>query len=86
MSEPSDNAAEWDEDEDDGGGFHAPCWCDPDPNCWHDTACLDETCGGSMTLHCYCGGDLCVCHNHGEMECPGCDDCKPDGDDYDGDD
>lgn len=28
------------------------------------------------------GGDLCVCHNHGEAECHGCPDCEDDYDDY----
>lgn len=37
---------------------------------------LDQTCGGAGVLHCYCGGDLCVCHNHGEVECDGCEDCE----------
>lgn len=41
-----------------------------------------DTCGGSGVLHCYCGGDFCVCHNHGEVECPGCDDCDGDDDLY----
>ncbi len=40
---------------------------------------LDQPpCGGGGILHCYCGGDLCICHNHGEVECPGCEDCEPD--------
>ena len=30
---------------------------------------------------CYCGGDLCVCANHGEIECMGCEDCEPEQDD-----
>jgi hypothetical protein len=59
---------------------------------------VPDTCGGLGVLHCSCGGDsgFCVCHNHGEMECPGCEDCESDGsadfddgefgsDDYDGD-
>lgn len=33
-------------------------------------------------IQCECGGDLCVCHHHGEYECPGCDEC--DGDDDNG--
>lgn len=45
---------------------------------------LDATCGGSGVLLCYCGGDFCVCHNHGEVSCPGCPECEPDhDDDYD---
>lgn len=37
---------------------------------------IDGPCGGLGTLHCDCGGDsLCICHNHFEVECPGCEDC-----------
>lgn len=36
---------------------------------------LDDTCGGLGVLHCYCGGDFCICHNHGEVPCDGCEDC-----------
>ena len=39
---------------------------------------LEALCGGLGTLYCYCGGDLCVCHHHGEVDCPGCVDCEPD--------
>lgn len=35
-------------------------------------------CGGLGMLNCFCGGDLCVCHHHGEVECPGCDECEDD--------
>lgn len=35
-----------------------------------------EPCGGLRTTQCVCGGDLCICHNHGETECPGCVDCN----------
>lgn len=42
------------------------------------------TCGGTGSLDCYCGGDLCVCHNHGEVECYGCEDCEG-RDDFDDD-
>lgn len=70
---------------------------DPDPiiTCWcgatgtydelFDDDGLDDRCGGLGELHCQCGGDLCVCHHHGAVECPGCEDCEPDdyGDDYD---
>lgn len=41
-----------------------------------DDAFLDETCGGTGILYCYCGGDQCYCHHHGETDCPGCDDCR----------
>lgn len=67
----------------DDGLFH--CWCGAvgpfDEMC--DMTCLDRSCGGTGSLNCECGGDFCVCHNHGEVECPGCEDCDPD-DDYDG--
>ena len=39
-------------------------------------------CGGSGILHCYCGGDICVCGNQGEIECAGCEDCELDEDDH----
>ena len=45
---------------------------------------LEESCGGSGYLNCYCGGDLCVCHYHGGCDCPGCMDCY-NGDDLDDD-
>lgn len=36
-----------------------------------------DTCDGSGFLYCYCGGDQCVCHHHGqEILCPGCEDCE----------
>jgi len=43
---------------------------------------LEDGCGGTGVLNCYCGGDMCVCHHHGERECCGCEDCDED-DDYD---
>lgn len=64
-------------------------------NCWcgatgyyedlFDEDLYDESCGGGGVLYCFCGGDLCVCHHHGETECPGCDDCDRNecGDDHD---
>ena len=50
-----------------------------------DESGLDFDCGGTGHVYCYCGGDLCVCHHHGqEQECPGCSSCWPDvDDDYD---
>lgn len=36
---------------------------DPDP-------C--QLCDGDGYVNCYCGGDLCVCENYGEMICPKC--------------
>jgi hypothetical protein len=47
---------------------------------------LDDTCGGTGSLNCYCGGDFCACENQGEVPCPGCEDCEGQdelyGDDY----
>ncbi len=43
---------------------------------------LDDGCGGTGELTCYCGGDQCVCHHHGHAECPGCEDCDYDDDSY----
>ena len=31
-----------------------------------------DTCNNTGWMNCYCGGDLCVCENQGEMECPEC--------------
>lgn len=44
---------------------------------------LDDTCGGTGTLHCYCGGDFCVCGNFGEVQCSGCEDCEGRDEDWD---
>lgn len=62
------------------------CWCNAEGTvdelfAWEG---LDESCGGSGELHCYCGGDFCVCHFHGSTECDGCPDCTDDDDDFDG--
>lgn len=64
-------------DNDDG-----PCWCgELNP---HFSDELDETCKGFGQLQCFCGGDMCVCHWHGTVDCGGCPDCE--GLDYDDDD
>lgn len=34
-------------------------------------------CFGSGLVECLCGGDFCVCHNHGVVDCSGCVDCEP---------
>jgi hypothetical protein len=58
---------------------------EPDLYCADEDDGLESRCGGSRTLHCFCGGDLCVCGNQGEVECPGCPDCNyGDFDDDDG--
>lgn len=56
------------------------CWCGEENPEYAATGPfgLDRTCGGSGALYCNCGGDLCVCHWHGEAECDGCEDCHPD--------
>lgn len=56
------------------------CWCGVE-NPYY--APLPERCGGSGTFDCLCGGDFCVCHWHGEVECIGCPDCRESSDDYD---
>lgn len=63
------------------------CWCGAKGKSGelYDMSCLSDTCGGSGTLNCLCGGDQCVCHWHGEIECPGCADCEGDEEDYDDD-
>lgn len=58
-----------------------PCWCGVENPYYADSKDgLDATCGGSGVLNCYCGGDLCVCHWHGEVECFGCPGCEPEDD------
>jgi len=51
-----------------------PCWCGCENPHYDDS--LEETCGGYGMLNCYCGGDQCVCHWHGGIECDGCEDCE----------
>ncbi len=57
------------------------CWCGAKGTYKQlfDEYCLEETCDGSRTLNCYCGGDFCCCHWHGYTDCPGCEDCQLDG-------
>lgn len=56
-----------------------PCWCGEEHPHYDDDT-LDSTCGGTGEVHCYCGGDFCVCHNHGSVPCHGCEDCEADDD------
>lgn len=57
------------------------CWCGV-VNPYF--APIHGSCGGMGEVECLCGGDLCVCHNHGSAECFGCPDCDQDPDqDYD---
>jgi hypothetical protein len=61
------------------------CWCGAEGTADELFGELDEGCGGTGHVDCHCGGDLCVCHYHGqEQECPGCDEC-PERDDFDDD-
>lgn len=59
------------------------CWCGAVGTAdeLFDDYVYSQTCGGSGYLNCECGGDFCVCHHHGEIECGGCEDCE-DPDDY----
>ena len=34
--------------------------------------CQCPHCSGFGTVDCHCGGDLCVCDNYGERDCPLC--------------
>lgn len=62
-------------------GFRARCWCSGRKQVWFSTDALDRSCHGQGYLRCLCGGDFCVCHNHGEVECVGCLDCEYEPDD-----
>jgi len=42
-------------------------------------------CNGLGYIECFCGGDLCVCDNYGEIPCGGCDACES-SDEYEYDD
>ena len=65
------------------------CWCGAKgtyDQLFDDSGLPANGCGGSGVMYCECGGDQCVCHHHGEVQCDGCDDCRPeDHDDYDDD-
>lgn len=54
------------------------CWCGVKNPYFSDD--LDTRCDGSGMLYCHCGGDLCVCHWHGEVQCIGCEDCEANDD------
>ena len=64
---------------------HIRCWCGAEGSYedLFDDSGLEDHCAGTGSLNCYCGGDFCVCHYHGETECPGCPDCQGDADDSD---
>lgn len=48
------------------------CWCGVERPYF---APLPEVCDGDGMIYCECAGATCVCHWHGETECPGCEDC-----------
>ena len=66
------------------------CWCGAKGTYAElfDDSGKENGCGGTGIVRCECGGDFCVCHHHGEVECYGCEDCDrgEDGDSDDGDD
>ena len=64
------------------------CWCGEKGKAseMFDDSDLRGGCGGLGSVICHCGGDLCVCHHHGEIECPGCADCESDDEFDDGED
>lgn len=60
------------------------CWCAAE-GCYDqlfESNWLDTRCRGTGVLYCHCGGDLCVCHHHGEVDCYGCADCESDDEYY----
>ena len=45
--------------------------CDDDEYEYADLP-MCPNCMGSGEVPCHCGGDLCVCENHGDAPCPTC--------------
>ena len=39
---------------------------------YEDDAIPCPRCQGDGSVDCHCGGDLCVCENYGERDCPTC--------------
>lgn len=37
-----------------------------------DDHCVCPNCMGVRVVDCHCGGDLCLCQNYGEKDCPTC--------------
>jgi hypothetical protein len=68
------------EDLDDGPPVS--CWCGAEGTYSQlfDDSGLEGDCGGLGVINCFCGGDFCVCHHHGEVECPGCPACENEDD------
>ena len=50
------------------------CWCGT-KNPQFNPRGLERGCGATGFRSCFCGGDQCVCHYHGGIECDGCEDC-----------
>ena len=55
-------------------------WFNSDPEEWYEAmAAADDAdgwcdlCHNTGEVDCYCGGDLCICMNHGTKPCPACD-------------
>ena len=44
-----------------------------DQGFYEDEGITCPRCMGNRTVDCHCGGDLCVCENYGERDCPTCD-------------
>lgn len=57
--------------------MYMKCWCGVEGDI-KDLFQNDGSgeCNGTGELDCHCGGDQCICHNHGTFSCPGCLDCK----------
>lgn len=56
-----------------------PCWCGVENPHYEDDG-VAYGCSGSGEVDCDCGGDTCVCHNHGTLVCIGCENCEVDDD------
>jgi hypothetical protein len=59
-SKKAEPAEEADRDHDNDSGDEQDDWCD--------------TCNNMGIIDCLCGGDMCICMNHGEINCPDCGD------------
>lgn len=45
--------------------------CDDDFDDYGE-GCMCPHCGALGSVPCHCGGDLCVCENYGDRDCPVC--------------
>jgi hypothetical protein len=77
-----------DDEDDPDDDEEITCWCGVSgtyDELYNDVG-IEAGCGGTGHVDCYCGGDQCVCHHHGQqLDCPGCDECpeREDDDDLD---